>query len=290
MKRPLAAAVVVLVVLVAVVLPAPLSASAADRPPGYVALGDSYTAAPGVLPMAPGAPLECLRSSVNYPHLTAAALDLTLTDRSCSGAATANMTTPQYPGVAPQFGALTPTTSVVSIGIGGNDNQLFLTSLIFCNAIDALNFFGAGAPCHSLFGDLFVNEANNDGPVVGQALAAIHLRSPNAKVFVVGYPDDLPQSGSCYPQLLLTTGDVAFLNNLEMAINAMLQAAATANGATFVDTFAASIGHDACKAVGTRWVEPLIAETDGFLAHPNATGEKEDAHALESALRAAGFS
>lgn len=280
MKRAL------LLVVTALVFAVPGSAA----PASYVALGDSYTAAPGVLPMAPAAPLECLRSDLNYPHLTAAALGLSLTDRSCSGATTGDMTTAQYPGVPPQFDALQPTTSVVTIGIGGNDNQLYLSSLLACNALDALDVFRVGAPCQSLFGDFFVDEANADGPVVAQALAAIHTRSPAAQIFVVGYPDVLPQSGSCYPQLLLTTGDVAYLNRLEQALNAMLQREAAATGATFVDTFTASIGHDACKAVGTRWIEPLIAETDGFPAHPNAKGESADARAVAAAMRSAGIS
>jgi hypothetical protein len=276
--------------LVLVAAGAAVALPATGGPAIYVALGDSYTAAPGVLPLVSGAPLACLRSDVNYPHLAAASLGLSLTDRSCSGATTADMTTSQFLGQPAQFGGLAPTTAVVTIGIGGNDNNLLLGSLISCNALDALNVLDSGAPCQSLFGNTFVDEANADGSVVGQALAAIHARSPQAKVFVIGYPDILPQRGSCYPQLLLTTGDVAYLNTLELTLNSMLQREAAANGATYVDTFAASVGHDACKGVGTRWIEPLIAETDGFLAHPNAKGETADARAVEAAMRSAGVS
>ena len=39
----------------------------------YVALGDSYSAASGVTPSDPTAPLLCLRSTRNYPHVIAAA-------------------------------------------------------------------------------------------------------------------------------------------------------------------------------------------------------------------------
>jgi hypothetical protein len=65
-------------------LAAALSAAARAAPTSYVALGDSYTAAPLVLPIAPNAPGDCLQSAVNYPHLTASALGLSLRDRSCS--------------------------------------------------------------------------------------------------------------------------------------------------------------------------------------------------------------
>ena len=55
------------------------------RFPRYVALGDSYTAAPLVPPVSPGD--ACLKSTANYPNLVAAELEGTvLADVSCSGA------------------------------------------------------------------------------------------------------------------------------------------------------------------------------------------------------------
>jgi lysophospholipase L1-like esterase len=266
----------------------PLPAAQAS-PLTYVALGDSYTAAPAVLPPARNAPLDCFQSAVNYPHLTAAALGLALTDRSCSSATTANMTTAQYPDQPPQFDSLKSTTSVVTIGIGGNDNQLFISALVACTVTDALDVLNIGTPCKNLFGSYFVNQVNADAPVVGQAIGTIHTRSPAAKVFVIGYPDILPQGGNCYPQLTLTTGDVAYLNHLEVALNATLQQEAAAHGATYVDTYAASIGHDACKAESTRWIEPVVPGTDAFPVHPNAKGEAADARAVEGAMHAAGL-
>jgi len=280
----------VIAVLALVAAGATVSLSAGAAPLSYVALGDSYTAAPGVQPLDPGAPLDCLRSSSNYPHLTATALGLALTDRSCSGATTANMTTAQSLDQAPQFDALKASTSVVTIGIGGNDNGLFLTLISACTATDVLDAFDVGAPCQSEFRDYFVNEVNSDGPTVGEALDQIHAHSPTAQVFVVGYPDILPQQGNCYPRMPLTTGDVAYLNGIEAALNAMLQAEAAAHGATFVDTFTASVGHDACQPESVRWVEPIIPGTiEGFPVHPNAAGEAADARAVESALRTAGL-
>jgi lysophospholipase L1-like esterase len=279
------AAGVALVAAAAVVVPLAANASA----PSYVALGDSYTAGPGVQPVDSTAPLLCLRSLANYPHLTATALGLSLADRSCSAADTSNMTAAQFPGQAPQFDALTSSTSVVTIGIGGNDNNLFLSAFIGCSITDAVDFLDVGAPCKSINGDLFVNEISADAPNLGQALTTIHDVSPSAKVFVIGYPDVLPQRGNCYPQLPLTTGDVSYLNGVELALNAMLQHEATANGATYVDTYTASIGHDACKSEAVRWIEPVVPGTpDSFPVHPNARGEAADARAVEAALRSAG--
>jgi hypothetical protein len=272
----------------ATLLAAALPAAAAG-PTTYVALGDSYTAAPLVLPIAATAPLDCFQSAVNYPHLTAAALGFALRDRSCSSATTANMTTAQYLDQPAQFSALRPTTGVVTIGIGGNDNQLFISAIAACSVTDALDVLDLGAPCQSVFGSTFANEARTDGPVVGSALAGIHARSPGAKVFVVGYPDILPLHGNCYPQLPLTTGDVAYLNGIERALNAMLQQESAAHGATFVDTYGASIGHDSCQGEGTRWVEPLVPGTFAFPIHPNGRGEAADARAVVAAMHGAGL-
>jgi len=277
------AAAVVSVVVFTVASPATAGTN------GYVALGDSYTSGPLILPLAPGAPLECGQSAINYPHLTAAALGLSLDDVSCGGATVSNMTTAQYPGVPPQFDALTPATSVVTMGIGGNDNNTFLTAVAGCAALDILDVLNIGSPCKDAFGNTFANSIASDAPNIGAAIQGIHALSPQAKIFVVGYPDILPQSGNCYPQVPITTGDVAYLNGVETDLNGMLAAEASANGATFVNTFTPSIGHDACKPESVRWIEPPIPGTDAAPVHPNAAGEAADARDVEAAMRAAGI-
>ncbi len=106
----------------------------------------------------------------------------------------------------------------------------------------------------------------------------------------VGEATILPQSGNCWPTVPLTTGDVAYLNGVEKDLNGMLSSEAAAHGATYVDTFTPSVGHDACRSLGTRWVEPVLPESDAFSVHPNERGMEEDASLLESAMRAQGIS
>src|SRR6476619_870207 len=77
---------------------------AATSPLRYVALGDSYSAASGVLPPDPTSPL-CARSTANYPHLMAAAIHATFFDNASAAAETKDFATSQYPGVAPQLDA-----------------------------------------------------------------------------------------------------------------------------------------------------------------------------------------
>lgn len=274
---------------VAACLALALSASASFAAgPSYVSLGDSYVSGPFILPVASGAPLDCLQSARNFPHLTAAALGLPLTDVSCAGAATANFSEAQYLDQPPQFNALKSSTGVVSVGIGGNDNNLFAGTLVTCGLEDL--FFPFGTPCKNTFGNKLAEEITADGPVVGAALARIHVLSPSAKVFVVGYPDILPQSGNCWPRVPLTSGDVSYLNGVEKDLNAMLSSRASANRATYVDTYTPSIGHDACKSLSTRYIEPVLPESDAFSVHPNEAGMAADASDLEAAMKAQGIS
>ncbi|HEY1699014.1 MAG TPA: SGNH/GDSL hydrolase family protein [Trebonia sp.] len=268
---------------------APASAATVPAGSAYVALGDSYTSAPLVEPVSASAPLECAQSQANYPHLTAKALGLSLTDVSCGGATVSDMTESQYPGVDPQFDALSSSDAVVSLGIGGNDDNTFITAVAGCGALDALDpeavFSGAGgAPCESAFGDYFADNIASDAPNIGAALQKIHTLAPNARVFVVGYPDILPQSGNCWSAIPLTTGDVAYLNSVEHDLNAMLQSEASANGATYVDTYDPTIGHDLCQSESVRYVEPLVPSTDAISVHPNAAGEAAMASLLEAAV------
>lgn len=263
-------------------------ASTAKAAMPYVAVGDSYTAGPAILPPAPGAPLDCAQSARDYPHLTAAALGLSLTDVSCSGASTANLTAEaQYPDQPPQLDALSSSTQIVSVGIGGNDKGLFLNTLITCGAEDLV--FPFGTPCKSTYGNKLAEGIKEDGPVVGAAFHQIHTISPQAKVFVVGYPDILPQSGNCWPTVPLTTGDTAYLNGVEKELNSMLSSEAAAHGATYVDTYTPSIGHDACKSLNVRYIEPVLPQSDAFSVHPNAQGMRADAAELEAAMRAQGL-
>jgi hypothetical protein len=260
------------------------TAGAAVQGGAYVALGDSYTSGPLIQPPAAGAPALCAQSAVNYPHLAAGDLGLSLTDVSCAGATVSDMTQSQYPGVSPQFAALSASDSVVTIGIGGNDGNTFITAVAGCGVLDISDPENIGAPCEAAFGGYFASSISSDGVNIGAALRQVHALAPDARVYVIGYPDILPQHGNCWPRMPLTTGDVAYLNGVEKDLNAMLRQQAGANGATFVDAFGPSIGHDACKSESVRWVEPIIPSSSAISVHPNAAGEAAMAAAVEAAV------
>jgi len=189
----------------------PAAANADIKPMSYVAMGDSYTAGPGITPVSPTAPPECGQSLANYPHLVAAALNLSLTDVSCSGAKTEDFTVSQFPGVPPQFDALSPSTEIVTIGMGGNDNNLFGTLVEKCTLLD-IGKPNEGAPCREAE-EGFVTETfeKTKGPQE-EALREVHKLAPRAKVYLVAYPEITPINGYCPTAIPWTTEDLRWFH------------------------------------------------------------------------------
>jgi lysophospholipase L1-like esterase len=232
----------------------------------------------------------CLRSSRNYPSLTAAALGLSLTDASCSGATTVEMTTAQTDdGLtinAPQLNALTSSTSVVTLGIGGNDIG-FIGIIETCAEESLTNPFGSPCTAHYTSGgtDQIAASISATGPKVAAVLSEIHRLAPSAQVYVVGYPDILPEHNSgCWPIVPIAYGDVSYLRQTEKRLNAMLSAEAAGYGATYVATSTPTVGHDVCQAAGTKWIEGLVPTSSAAPFHPNALGEAAMARALEATI------
>lgn len=284
MVGPLLGAVVAQLVL-GLLFPGTVSAPAVS----YVALGDSYTAAPGLLDPVPGSPPLCTRSAQNFPHRLAAATGWELTDVSCASAATVHMTTAQYADQPPQFDALSERTRIVSYQAGGNDGNLFQTMVITCSALNAGNAGDIGAPCRDSQGSRFSDEIAAGEPAMGAAIGRIRELAPNARVYVVGYPAVLPEAGNCYPQMPLSTADVEYARGVERELNAALRRQAEANGAVYVDIYTPAIGHDACRDPATRWVEPVLpAQANATPVHPNAAGQQATAEMLRAAMTAPG--
>jgi lysophospholipase L1-like esterase len=250
------------------------TATEAAEPGGYVALGDSFTAGP-LIPNQLADPVGCLRSDRDYPHLVAASLaPATFRDVSCSGADTGDMTSAQgvTPGPnPPQFDALSPSTTLVTLGIGGND-------IGFSGIIEScVTLVPWETPCRDTYTAGGTDELSRriaaTAPKVAAVLAGIHDRAPQARVLVVGYPAILPDTGrGCWPTMPIGWNDVSYLRAKHKELNAMLAAQAAAGGATYVDTYTPSIGHDVCASPLRRWVEPIVPTSPAAPVHPNARG------------------
>jgi lysophospholipase L1-like esterase len=246
----------------------------AERPLRYVAMGDSYSAASGVLPLDPTAPPQCLRSTRNYPHVVAEELGARLTDVTCGAAETADYRQEQYPGVAPQLDALGRRTELVTMTIGGNDNGVFIGAIAKCGTA-GLSTAGTGSPCRDRYGKSFVRTIRNrTAPALVRALRAVHRNAPRAQVAILGYPWIVPTGGGCFTRLPVAEGDVPYLRNLQRVLNLAVERAAARTGSTYVDLSRVSDGHDACQDLGVRWVEPVVTSTNPVVVHPNALGER----------------
>jgi lysophospholipase L1-like esterase len=278
--------VIALILLPLLAVPA-VPAQAEDAVARYVALGDSFTAGP-LIPVQYGTPLGCLRSTNNYPAVVARRLGPgAFVDVSCSGADTGDMTSPQDVTLGtnpPQFNALTADTTLVTVGIGGND--IGYTGIVqTCAELSFTNPFGA--PCKARFGSRLDQRIADTAPKVATVLEGIRQRAPQAQVLVVGYLRLLPSGRGCWPVVPLAWGDVPFLDGVERSLNDMLADEAQQHGARFVDAYAGGDGHDMCALPTQKWVEGLIPTSPAAPIHPNATGMRVVADRVAAAVSAA---
>jgi lysophospholipase L1-like esterase len=242
-------------------------------PLAYVALGDSYSAASGVLPPDPAAPPQCLRSTRNFAHVIAAATGAALTDVTCGAADTSHFANPQYDGVPPQLDALSRTTRLVTMTIGGNDSGVFIDTVISCGQA-GVSTLGQGSPCKDTYGSSFEDTIRETTyPSLVAALKAVRARAPRARVAILGYPWIMPESVGCFERMPVAEGDVPYVRGIQATLNDAVRRAAAATGATYVDMNAVSQGHDACQPLGVRWIEPVGTTTNPVVVHPNALGE-----------------
>lgn len=278
LSRGLAGAAALATALTVVATAAPASAATSltadtlnDGPFNYVALGDSYSAGAGILPIDYSASPLCVRTTKNYPRLIASATGAYLKDVTCTAAETRHFYTSQYLGVPAQLNAVRSDADLVTLTIGGNDSQVFLGAIVTCGTKGMLTF-GFGSPCKNWFGSYYDNLIDTKTyPAVKKALRDIHAKAPNAEVAILGYPNILPPTRGCFAQMPIAYGDVPYVYNIQAHVNAVIKRAAAETGTTFVDMSAT--GRDACQPIGTRWVEPVLFGTNTVPVHPNALGE-----------------
>ncbi len=258
----------------------------------YVALGDSYSAGFGLTPFSTTWPADgCFQADDNYPKQVAAALNLDLgtndeNDRTCSGAITDNITTtpqvtmPPFSATAPLQGtALSADTDIVTLTIGGNDLG-FADVATFCIALEATGPLSGpiGEPnlnnCKEHYvttvGGITIDQlADKLKFVVSLKLIStfnwIKQQAPNARVFVVGYPQIAPDFAKaptgCYSSLLnngtftpplpqdtvpYQTVDIHYLHHVEDLMDQWIQDAAGIAGFTYIPTWAATADHTVC--------------------------------------------
>jgi lysophospholipase L1-like esterase len=250
----------------------------------YVAIGDSYTGAPGTGPV----DLEdgCVRSTTNYPHLVAAELGLQLSDVSCGGATTEALYSPQHTDAGvdrpPQLTALTGTTDLVTLSIGANDFNLYGTLVERCVTEASRT---EPAPCNRL--DLVGGESALDAIVeemidrLDRAIGEVRERAPDARILVVGYPQFVPLERTC-TQLPITEADYDYARRLNEGLILMLEEAAARADVEYVDVAAASAGHDMCSA--DPWMAGVAPGPGATAYHPYPVAQRAVADLIKDLL------
>ena len=234
----------------------------------YVALGSSFAAGIGLGPRAPGSPRACRRTINSYPQHLARLCGLSLVDRTCSGATTADVLDGGKDRQGPQVDGITSDTELVTLTAGGNDvnyvGDLIMLSLRarsrVARALMRLFWKGPRPVAERDFAAL----QRNFRAIVDAA----RRRAPDARIVFVTYPQIVPSVGTC-EALGLGLEEAALMRAVGQALDAVTREAAQASGALLVDMGPPSAAH----AVGSAqpWVSGATRLRDAPF-HPTREG------------------
>lgn len=241
----------------------------------YVAIGDSFTAGPGLAALRDDAGF-CLRSTHNWPSLLDRTLDAAaFTDVSCVGASTASILE-RGTGITssrPQIDAVKPDTDLVTVGIGGNDGNLFASLISACT--------DSRGACGTFARDRAPAILDETTTRIATTLDAIRAKAPEATILLVGYPRILPNSGACDS---IGIPDAASVLETEQRLEDTLAAAAQDAGVDYVSMREASRGHDACAGAEAWTNGSAVPDGDGIAFHPRLAGMQAIARAVAGEL------
>ncbi|GAA3546870.1 hypothetical protein AFL01nite_28610 [Aeromicrobium flavum] len=244
----------------------------------FVALGDSFTAGPGIGPVRN---VGCGRSERNLATLVATALEVaTFTDASCSAARTTHYWEPQQANATlnpAQLEALAPDTTLVTIGpMGGNDVDL--PGLAWRCLTDGCSSEPI-APVNAQIDAL--------RPVYRAVVADVRRRAPRARIVAVGYGVMVPER-ACEQLGNASVADLARLQGVADRVSDTIAAVAADEGLTFVDLRAIDgwDDHSACAPPADQWIRGLEALEDGGApVHPSALGMTQMAAKVLATIR-----
>lgn len=245
----------------------------------YVAIGDSFTAGPGLADLRDNAAF-CLRSDHNWPSLLARSLNpKSFVDVSCAGATTRDVvqSSSGLGGTRPQIDAVKTRTDLVTIGIGGNDSNLFASLISACT--------GGQGTCKPFTRDSAPTILRQTTAKIATVVKDVRARAPKATVLLVGYLRIMPDTGTC-PTIGIPAADAAAVAATEKSLDQALADAARQAGVPYVSMRRASRGHDAC-AGAQAWTNGRdVADGNGIAFHPRLAGMRAVASAVEAQLAA----
>lgn len=229
----------------------PAQAAASDH---YVALGDSYASGVGAdnYTSESGA---CKRSTNAYPALyNTNVKPASYKSVACGGAVTSDV-------INNQLSALSSTTTLVSITIGGND-------VGFANIMTTCVLQGE-TQCVAAV-EAAKTKARNELPAkLANVYNGIKAKAPKARVVVVGYPVFYQLGTTC---IGLSATSRSKLNEGVNLLDDIIKTAATSAGFKFADVRSAFVGHQLCS-YGEKWMHALNVIEIGKSYHPTKAGQ-----------------
>ncbi|MBZ4522632.1 SGNH/GDSL hydrolase family protein [Mycobacterium avium] len=260
------------------------SAQPAPKQLKYVAMGDSYAAAPLVPEPAP--PLGCGKSTNDYPSVLARRLAPgDFTDVTCGGATTNDIMhhveqTPAGP-VPSQIDAVSSDTTLITVSIGGADIGLW-PIVMHCRASSP-----DAAPCTDQYrgeGDQLSARIDAQVPAWAAMIDALKAKAPNARIIIVGYGTYMRPEG-CFPEQPILPQDGAYLQSKIDEIDDRQKELAVDKKIEYFDTRPLTIGHDVCAPPDDRYIEGYTVMHPALPLHPNASGEAAIGNALADDMR-----
>jgi lysophospholipase L1-like esterase len=237
---------------IAVVLTVAATPTQAASNVRYVALGDSYSSGVGAGSYT-GESGSCQRSTNAYPALWAAAkAPASYVSVACSGAKTADV-------INSQLSALSSSTTLVSITIGGNDAG-------FANIMTTCALYGTNECVAAVQAAEDWARANLTG-VLNNVYNGISSRAPRARVVVLDYPV-FYQLGT--PCVGLSPQSHAKIDEGINLLDDITRGEAQRHRFVFADVRNVFIGHQLCS--GDKWLHALNFANISISYHPMATG------------------
>ncbi|WP_035796128.1 SGNH/GDSL hydrolase family protein [Kitasatospora mediocidica] len=220
----------------------------------YVALGDSYSSGVGAGNYTSSSG-SCERSTSAYASLWAAAnAPSSFTFVACSGATTGDV-------LNSQLSALSSSTTLISLTIGGNDAG-------FSNTMETCVLDGTSS-CLSAVQTAEAYANNTLPALLDNLYAAIHAKSPSAHVVVMGYPELYQINGSCWFGISDTSRSA--INGAADTLDSVISQHAARAGFTFADVRGNFSGHEICN--DDPWLHSTTLPIDQSY-HPTADGQQ----------------
>ncbi|MGH3413315.1 MAG: SGNH/GDSL hydrolase family protein [Marmoricola sp.] len=257
MARPVSRLALPLLLAAVLALLVPILGAAAHAAgPSYVALGDSYASGTGTRSYINDG-TSCERSVYAYPWLVAQAKGYALSFQACSGA-----TIPVVEGN--QLGALSGSTSYVTITVGGNDAG-------FSHVITTCAEPGWMSDCNGAIDQAQAFIENQLPGALHTLYTDIRADAPSAKVVVVGYPR-LFMGEDCNAGTWFSPSEESRLNDTADMLNSTFATAAGSAGFGFANPTSRFIGHAICD--NPEWLNGLSNPVSESY-HPNRDGHAD---------------